>query len=174
MVAISTQLSKVLPGRSESYEDLSQSRSRNHCCYGLGSCGSSAVAFPLGSGTFGTSIFGDSDGDLVQDALDAFPLDGRGHSDADLDGLPDEWENANGLNSSNPNDAEFDADRDGFTNAEEFKSATDPSVSNGKSQIVVITAPVAMARGSTASVSLSYTLLTPIQSLGLGHSCALK
>ena len=56
----------------------------------------------------------------------------------------------------NPNDAEFDADRDGFTNAEEFKSATDPSVSNGKSQIVVITAPVAMARGSTASVSLSY------------------
>ena len=114
------------------------------------------VAFPLGSGTFGTSIFGDSDGDLVQDAFDAFPLDGRGHSDADLDGLPDEWENANGLNSSNPNDAEFDADRDGFTNAEEFKSATDPSVSNGKSQIVVITAPVAMARGSTASVSLSY------------------
>ena len=34
------------------------------------------VAFPLGSGTFGTSIFGDSDGDLVQDAFDAFPLMG--------------------------------------------------------------------------------------------------
>ena len=114
------------------------------------------AAFPLGSGTFGTSIFGDSDGDLVQDAFDAFPLDGRGQSDADLDGLPDEWENANGLNSSNPRDAEFDADRDGFTNTEEFKNATDPSVSNGKSQIVVITAPVSIARGSTAVVSLSY------------------
>ena len=90
------------------------------------------------------------------DYQDRFPLDARGHSDTDSDGLPDEWEDTNGLDSSNRLDADFDADRDGFTNSEEFKNDTDPTVSNGKSQIVVIAAPDSVARGKTAKVTLSY------------------
>jgi len=115
-----------------------------------------AFAFPLGSGTFGAAIFGDSDGDLVEDSLDAFPLDARGHSDTDSDGVPDGWERANGLDPNNQFDAEFDPDRDGFTNTEEFANATDPSISDGNAQIVTIAAPDSMARGTNALVSLIY------------------
>ena len=49
----------------------------------------SSVAFPLGSGTFGSSIFGDSDGDLVLDTLDAFPNDASETKDTDSDGVGD-------------------------------------------------------------------------------------
>ena len=46
-------------------------------------------SFPLGSGTFGSSIFGDSDGDLVLDTLDAFPDDASETKDTDGDGVGD-------------------------------------------------------------------------------------
>ena len=104
----------------------------------------------------GNNSDNDDDNDGTMDYQDRFPLDARGHSDTDSDGLPDEWEDTNGLDSSNRLDADFDADRDGFTNSEEFKNDTDPTVSNGKSQIVVIAAPDSVARGKTAKVTLSY------------------
>jgi hypothetical protein len=48
--------------------------------------------------------------------------------DADGDGIPDEWEKANGLSSSDPADASLDSDGDGFTNLEEYlaKPKTNP------------------------------------------------
>lgn len=46
-------------------------------------------------------------------------------SDLDADGLPDQWEQANGLNPS-AQDALLDADGDGLTNAAEYWSGTDP------------------------------------------------
>ena len=46
--------------------------------------------------------------------------------DADGDGLPDAWEKANGLNPSDPSDADADADGDDFTNREEYLAKTDP------------------------------------------------
>ena len=39
--------------------------------------------------------------------------------DSDNDGMPDEWEVANGLDPSNSGDANLDADQDGYTNIEE-------------------------------------------------------
>jgi hypothetical protein len=46
--------------------------------------------------------------------------------DTDGDGLPDAWENAYGLNPSNPNDAALDSDGDGMTNLQEFRAGTNP------------------------------------------------
>src|SRR4030095_14932650 len=51
---------------------------------------------------------------------------GSSFTDADADGLSDNWEAANGLSSSNAADANTDADGDGRTNWEEFLDGTNP------------------------------------------------
>jgi pectate lyase len=51
--------------------------------------------------------------------------------DDDKDGMPNEWEQANGLNSSNAADGSQDADNDGYTNVEEYLNGTDPRVAGG-------------------------------------------
>ncbi|HAM39071.1 MAG TPA: hypothetical protein DCP53_06745 [Elusimicrobia bacterium] len=50
--------------------------------------------------------------------------------DRDNDGMPDEWENENGLNPDNPLDANADSDSDGLTNLEEYCNGTNPLVSD--------------------------------------------
>ncbi|HVK59515.1 MAG TPA: lamin tail domain-containing protein, partial [Candidatus Kapabacteria bacterium] len=47
-------------------------------------------------------------------------------SDADGDGLPDAWEDANGLNRLSAADALLDGDSDGMSNLAEFRAGTDP------------------------------------------------
>lgn len=47
--------------------------------------------------------------------------------DADGDGLPDDWEDVNGLSSSDGADALQDPDHDGMTSLQEFLAGTDPS-----------------------------------------------
>ena len=46
--------------------------------------------------------------------------------DDDGDGLPAEWETANGLSDGDASDAEQNDDGDAFTNAQEYKAGTDP------------------------------------------------
>lgn len=46
--------------------------------------------------------------------------------DSDGDGMPDDWEIANGLDPNNPADAMDDPDEDGLSNLEEFQLGTDP------------------------------------------------
>ncbi|MEJ2040544.1 MAG: fibronectin type III domain-containing protein [Desulfosarcinaceae bacterium] len=82
----------------------------------------------------------DSDGDGVNDALDAFPSDpdewldtdgdgigNNGDQDDDGDGMTDLWEQQYGLDPL-VDDADQDFDGDGLTNLEEFESGSDPSV----------------------------------------------
>jgi len=40
--------------------------------------------------------------------------------DSDRDGMPDNWEKQHGLDADNPADGSADADRDGYTNLEEY------------------------------------------------------
>lgn len=47
--------------------------------------------------------------------------------DSDGDGLPDDWEIANGNDPNDPNDAFEDRDADGLTALEEYESGTDPN-----------------------------------------------
>jgi hypothetical protein len=46
--------------------------------------------------------------------------------DSDGDGMPDDWELANGFDPHNPADAQQDADGDGLTNLQEFQLGTNP------------------------------------------------
>jgi hypothetical protein len=50
-----------------------------------------------------------------------------GKRDTDGDGMPDAWEDRNGLKKDNPNDAGDDPDKDRLTNLEEYKAGTDPN-----------------------------------------------
>ena len=45
---------------------------------------------------------------------------GTPYVDSDNDGMPDEWEKANGLNPNDPSDADLDCTGDGYTNIEKY------------------------------------------------------
>ena len=45
--------------------------------------------------------------------------------DSDGDGMPDEWEIANGLNPNDPSDANLDCNGDGYTNIEKYINGID-------------------------------------------------
>lgn len=47
--------------------------------------------------------------------------------DHDLDGMPDEWEQANSLNPTSNEDGPQDDDEDGFSNKEEYQADTNPA-----------------------------------------------
>ena len=87
----------------------------------------------------------DSDGDGINNVVDAFPFDpdewfdtdddGIGNNtdqDDDNDGMPDQWEQQYGLNPLVA-DADLDLDADGTTNLQEYHSGTDPSYDPGNS-----------------------------------------
>jgi hypothetical protein len=62
-----------------------------------------------------------------------------GSLDTDEDGLPDDWEIANGLDPNNPADALLDPDGDGLNHLAEQTHGTNPNVANGAGTITVTT-----------------------------------
>jgi len=76
--------------------------------------------------------------------------------DTDGDGLPDDWENDNGLNPNDPNDGAADPDADGLSNLDEFGLGTDPNVYDGPS-VPVLVSPIAGLEIVTANPDLVLT-----------------
>ncbi len=73
----------------------------------------------------------DTDGDGLNDGVDAFPLDAAYQIDSDQDGLPDAYEALFAfLDANNSADANFDDDLDGLTNIREFIIGSQPDNSD--------------------------------------------
>lgn len=68
--------------------------------------------------------------------------------DEDVDGMPDEWETAYGLNPTNDADGATDGDADAVANADEFIADTNPT--NGLSYFHISDA---VAEGTQAAVT---------------------
>ncbi len=91
--------------------------------------------------------------------------------DTDHDGLPDWWEEANGLDKQDPTDATGDADGDGINNAAEYPSGTNAQTDN-RLPTLLTKEIIAYARSSSAVLletadadstpaQLIYTLVSP-------------
>ena len=96
-------------------------------------------------------VEGDYDNDAIIDSID---------TDDDGDGMPDDWETANGLDPFNDTDAAGDIDGDGLTNLFEYNNGKDSTVDDNPPAITV-----------PATVNINATgLFTPVS---LGSASAL-
>ncbi|MBV1905031.1 MAG: hypothetical protein KUG75_03060 [Pseudomonadales bacterium] len=122
-----------------------------------------------------TTNANDTDGDGVNNDIDAFPSDpnesadtdgdGTGNNadpDDDGDGMPDSFEIDNGLDTLNSADALLDADNDGATNLQEYQADTDPNDGNSVDACLLdgITAPL------PSDSSLAIEKLVPVANPG--------
>lgn len=110
----------------------------------------------------------DSDGDLVNNINDDFPLDASETIDTDNDGIgnnadpdddndtmPDTYEIANNLNPLNNGDGQLDNDNDGSSNLAEFQAGTNPNDANSVPAAVQAPEPQSSG-GSLAFLSLLF------------------
>jgi len=78
--------------------------------------------------------------------------------DGDGDGMPDDWEDAHGLNSADATDAERDADFDGRTNLQEYLAGTRPNDASSVLRISLNYSSGGIQLGFTAQSNRSYSV----------------
>jgi len=78
-------------------------------------------------------------------------------ADSDHDGIPDVWENANGLNPNDPSDATRDDDGDGMINRDEFIAGTNPHDPLSVLKLSITATNSALLQ-FTAMSNISYTI----------------
>jgi hypothetical protein len=95
-------------------------------------------------------------------------------TDSDNDGLPDEWEVAQGFNATNATEARLDSDGDGATNLEEYLAGTDPHDPQNYLRLTVARTddPSVWKIQFVAVSNQTYTLQTGFSPSGVWHSAA--
>ncbi|HEU0012015.1 MAG TPA: lamin tail domain-containing protein, partial [Verrucomicrobiae bacterium] len=91
---------------------------------------------------------------------------GSTYTDADADGLPDDWETGHGLSSSNIADADADPDGDGRSSLDEYFDGTDPQLASSRLDTPVITMQPQNATapgGTTTNFSVSASGTAPLR-----------
>jgi hypothetical protein len=85
--------------------------------------------------------------------------------DSDHDGMPDDWEIANGLNPNDPSDASQDPDHDGLTNLQEYQHGTNPHLADTDGD--GLSDGVEVQTGSDPLDPASYNLATALRGIHL-------
>ena len=113
----------------------------------------------------GDTCDADIDGDGVDNIDDLFPKDGRGGLDADMDGMPDQWERLFGLDPDDETDAVSDIDGDGATALEEFLRESDPTKSDLAQQLIGFDSPAFLITDQTSEITMTYATSDGSQSV---------
>lgn len=98
----------------------------------------------------------DSDGDGINDMDDPFPLNIAYRTDANKDGIPDEYEAGLLSSGAAPLEPAQDNDEDGLTNVSEFASNTDPLNPDTDDDGIVDGMEVQQGTDPTVNACLSY------------------